>query len=390
MKLSLICGGYPPDLDGIGDYSWWLGKTLAGHNDIEKPLRVFTRNGPSAPLTEGVEVITFYDPQKPQTFYDLLRFFVADTTVREPPSSGPVTDWLILQYNPFSFGPRGFCPWVPWTLSRIKKARRTRVAVMFHETYVPNWPWKFALMFGWQWPIFRAVCQVADVAFVSTERWTPQVHRAAPSLAVHHLPVGSNIPLSETSRLEARRIAGLESDALVLGVFGGAHPSRRLDWIASAVCEAARRNMRRRVVLLYVGAQGEMIRQACPQVDMIDAGKLPAEEVGLRFRSMDAVISPFLDGMSTRRTSVISVLQNGVPVATTRSKWTDEIFLSKSLSGLLVSSAASAEEFAIETINWLEQVVVRGVPNAEVTAFYDRYFAWDHVAALLVKTLKLM
>jgi glycosyltransferase involved in cell wall biosynthesis len=373
----LISAGYPPDLDGIGDYTWWLAQMLAAQSEVEGPVRIFTALGPERTAAPGVEVFPFFDLSRPSSFANLL----SSPAIEE-------LDWLVLQYNPFSFGARGWCPSVPRTLARLRRLPGApKIAVMFHETVVPKWPWKFGVMYCWQQPIFQMVCRAADVAFVSTERWTLHARRAAPHLRVHHLSVGSNITLSETSSTDARQRIRLEKDALVFGVFGSAHVSRRLDWIAATLAAASHQWPERRVVLLYVGAQGGMLHRACPYAEIIDAGRLPAEEVGCRLRAMDAVISPFLDGMSTRRTSVISVLHHGVPVATTRSAWTEELFLTDAPIGLLLSTARSAGEFAAETLDWIARLPRGAVPNPGVSAFYERHFTWSAIASKMVNHL---
>ena len=377
MKVGLISSAYPPDLDGIGDYTWWMAKTLAAHRDVEAPVVVFTRIGSDHKTSPGVEVSPFFDAEHPRTFSNLPETL-----------EGRHLDWLILQYNPFGWGRRGYCPRVPSTLRKLRRSHGgLRLAVMFHETTVPLWPWKFTVMLMWQWPIFRSVCRAVDVAFVSTSRWAPQVTRMAPRLPVHRLPAGSNIPLCEISRAGARRKTGIDADALVLGVFGAAHVSRRLEWVAAAVAEAGRRRPGKRTILLYVGADGKEIRRLCPDADLIDAGPLPAEEVSVHLRAMDAVLSPFTDGMSTRRTSVISVLHHGVPVATTRTGWTDDLFLSDAPDLLLLSSAGSPEAFAAETAAWLEGMPLDGPPYSELTDFHDRHFSWQGIAGTMLRHL---
>ena len=378
MRLGLISGGYPPDLDGIGDHSWWLARTLAAQPGVESPVHVFTSAAPARTAAPGVEVLPIFDATRPASFRALLS---------SPAVAG--LDWLVLQYNPFSFGRRGYCPWVPQTLSRIRRLPNPpRLAVIFHETMVPPWPWNFAIMYCWQRPIFRALCRAADAAFVSTERWTPQVRRASPRLPVHHLPVGSNIPLSPDSYAEARRKLGIDDGALVLGLFGGAHLSRRLDWIGACLHEARWRRPSRRVVLLYVGPDGEAVRRVCKKADFIDAGLLDAGQVGGRLRAMDAMISPFVDGVSTRRGSVIAALQHGIPVATTRRAWTDRLFFEKTPRALLLSTAASAAAFASETMDWLDSLPRNTGADSECAAFYQQAFAWPLIARSLLRGLE--
>ncbi len=377
MKVGLISSGYAPDVDGIGDYTWWMAKTLAAHREVETPVAVFTRTGSDHKISAGVAVSPFFDARHPRTFSNLPETL-----------KGRNLDWLVLQYNPFGWGRRGYCPRVPSTLHKLRRSQAApRLAVMFHETTVPPWPWKFTVMLMWQWPILRSVCRAVDVAFVSTDRWVPQVKRVAPRLPVHVLPVGSNIPLCDISQEEARLKIGIESDALVLGVFGSAHMSRRLDWIAAAINEARRRRPERKTMLLYVGPDGEAIRRAVGDADLIDCGVLPSEEVGARLRAMDAAISPFIDGMSARRTSVISVLHHGIPVATTQVSWTEALFREATPAGLLVSKATSAETFAMETADWLDQLPAGEVPDSRVVEFHDENFSWPGIADTMVRHL---
>jgi glycosyltransferase involved in cell wall biosynthesis len=399
MRLGLISAGYPPDVNGIGDYTWWLAKTLGDEgielNDkngdtakppeakLKPPVVVLTRRGNDHLPSLGVEIVPFFDPEHPSTF-SLLPEIIE---TRNAQSESRI-DWLVLQYNPFAWGKRGFCPWVPSALHRLlQMPGGPRIAVMFHETVVPVWPWKFTVMSAWQWPIFRSVCRAAEIAFVSTDRWKPQVKRVAPHLPVHHLPVGSNVPFCCLSQVEARRQLGIEMDALVLGIFGSAHLSRRLDWIAATLKEATRRRPERRTALLYVGPQGNVVRRACTEADLIDLGPLPSENVGACLRAMDAAISPFIDGMSTRLTSVISVLHHGIPVATTRTSWTDDVFLKEIPPGLLLSSATSADTFATETVDWLDQLQRSGPWRPGVAAFHDKFFAWPLIASTMTQCL---
>jgi len=378
MRIGLISGAYPPDLDGIGDYTSCMARALVASSGVDSPVRVFTSVGKEREAAPGVEIHQTFDARQPSSFRELLRC----PAITE-------LDWLVLQYNPFSFGRRGFCPAVPKTLALLKRSQTTRLAVMFHETVVPSWPLKFAVMYCWQQPIFRTVCRLADAAFISTERWAPEVLRASPKLPLYHLPVGSNIPLCWLSRKQARQKLEIEQTALVLGVFGGAHVSRQLDWIAATVREASRRNAGRRTLLLYVGNDGRAIRGACPEAEIIDSGPVPGTEVGVRLRAMDAMISPFLDGVSTRRGSVIAALQHGLPVASTRASWTDRLFLGNIPFPLLLSAASSTRAFAIEASAWLEQL--ENLPQSsvqnEIVEFHARHFPWPSIAGALIQYL---
>lgn len=382
MRLGLISAAYPPNLDGIGDYTWWLARTLAKNDHVAKVV-VFTRDGIDHTESPRVELSQFYDPTHPPSFSRLPAAVQEETN-----KAGAPMDWVVVQYNPFSWGRRGFCPWVPSTLRRLCQTKgHPKLAVMFHETTTPKWPWRFLPMYAYQYPCFKAVCRLADVAFVSTMRWAPQVRRAASRLPVHHLPVGSNIPLSDITKKEARLELGINQDALILGVFGGAHVSRRLDWIGTTIHELQATRPGQRIILLYVGAEGTAIREAMGKVDLIDCGALPAEKVGVRLRAMDAALSPFVDGISTRRGSAMALLQHAIPIATTHTSWTDDSFSDQTPTALLLSSSTSARDFAADVISWLRRLPSGGRTDASLFAFFGRHFTWKGIADTMLQHL---
>jgi glycosyltransferase involved in cell wall biosynthesis len=364
-KVSLAAGGYPPDLDGIGDYAYWLARALAERPDVLQPVDVYTRTGDHAPA-EGVRIRPFFEFSRQSSFRNLLPL------VRED-----CPDWLVLQYNPFSWGARGWCSAVPWTLGKLKEIPRApKVAVMFHETTVPKWPWRFALMYAWQRPILRGVARQADRIFVSTKRWIPELVSAGAVAPMSLLPVGANIPRSSLSKEDARRLLGVQNDCLVLGVFGSAHPSRLLDWIAEAAEAVSQKNLD--LLVLHVGPEGEVMRRAMEALPFRSLGVKSAIEVADALRAMDCVVSPFIDGISSRRGSVIAALNNGIRVATTGRHWTDDCFLSASSDAVLVSTAHNKTTFAREVAEWAKPIdhrVARGVES-----WHDANFSWPIIA----------
>ncbi|GAT35365.1 glycosyltransferase [Terrimicrobium sacchariphilum] len=373
-RPTLVSAAYPPDLDGIGDYTWWLGGALS--RAIGDGIPVITRTGDHL-AQEGVKVHGVFDP------HDL-------SSVRKLPfcvNGG----WLVFQYNPFSWGRRGWCPAVPEALNSVKAVHpHLKLAVMFHETTVPRWPWKFALMRRWQRPVFRKICKLADVAFASSERYVRQIEKVGHPMSVVHLPVGSNVARSSLDREEACRAMRLPDDAILVGVFGSAHESRLLDWIGAAFAGVKENQPHAKV--LYVGPHGDAIARAVGDSSLvIDMGIQPSDRAGVCLSAMDLLLAPFNDGISTRRGSVIAAFQNGVPVATTLSKWTDSVFRSQAPAALLLSQATTAIDFARDTAEWatfLNNHSQKARYREDIQAFHDAVFSWDLIAKQLMEALQ--
>jgi len=54
---------------------------------------------------------------------------------------------------------------------------------------------------------------------------------------------------------------------------------------------------------------------------------LAGDDVGDHLMSADCILAPFVDGLSTRRGSVVAAFQHGIPVVSTSSIWTDHLLL---------------------------------------------------------------
>ena len=374
MRIGLLSAAFPPDFDGIGDYTYWLARALA-HSGVD--TSVWTSIGPERAKCENVEVKSFFDPNKPQSIKQLPALL----------AKGPALSWLVVEYNPFGFGRWGYCPWLIQMLRRIKKSTQTRVAVMFHETQVPNWPWKFWVMRRWQNRQLRALAKLADAIFVSTTRWIDEIKAVAPRAVCHHLPVGSNLPKSQLSWEAAREKLRISEDTLVVGMFGSSHPSRMTDWMSAAVRGAA--SVQDKLVVLYVGKDGKSFREVCAGFPFMDEGPLPAEAAADRMRAMDVLISPFIDGISTRRGSAIAGFQHGAAVASTWADHTDALLRHDAPSSLILAPRDDQKAFTDKINQWIVSKwknQQRG--REEMEAFFERSFAWPEIARNTLERLR--
>jgi glycosyltransferase involved in cell wall biosynthesis len=361
MRIALLSGAFPPQFDGIGDHSWWLSEALAeqGHS-----VTVFTSLPLERPQPANVEVQPCFEAAKSQTIKAILPLI----------RKGERFDWLIVQYNPFSFGSRGFAP----GLLAALRAVRIPIACIFHETFaMPLWPWQHIVMRLWQYPQFVALARIGRCHFPATERWSRQVRQwsKAPCIVA---PVGSNLPLCRITKLEARKRLGLRPDALILGVFGFAHQSKRTEWIGAA----ARRIYARfpQTEVLCIGQVGPSIRRICGQTPVHDHGFLPGPEVSLRLRAMDLFLAPINDGISGRRGSIVAALQHGLPICSTVRSYTDRFLKNLVSPAFSLVPPDNQERFCEEALRLAENAVQTPNFGQELIEFHDRHFAWSVIA----------
>ena len=380
MHLMLVSVVLPPNPDGIGDYTARLATQLAadGHD-----VTVVCCRG--AQPAEPIDNVTIAEELSPRGWRAVGRL---RGLIDELDSAGRRPDTIVLQFNPFSWGRWGFNPRLALTLQRIKRAwPGMPVAVMFHETFVPPLGAKFHAMRLWQLPGYRAVADLADARFFSIQRWAEQEAARRPDKPTSHLPVGSNLPRSALTREEARQPLGLTPDDFVAGVFGGAHPSRLVGHAAAAA--AATAGACPRLKLLVVGTAGpsvkEELRSLGCDMEIIDRGYQPAEATADAVAAMDVLLSPFVDGVSTRRGSAMAALQHGVPLLTTAGISTDDAFAAEGNHSLVMTEAEDKRAFAAAAVQLASDPPLRQQVGSRGRELYRRCFDWPVVASRLVE-----
>ncbi len=361
MKVHVIAPALPPALDGIGDHSARLAAGLAGAGHA---VTLLAPSGPADPVA-GVRVMPAFDPAQRRS----VRGLVAPAAADRP-------DWLVLQYNPFSYGRWGLNLSLPRAVAAIRRrSPGTRFALFAHEQFVPVHDWKHAVMTTWQRWQFRRLGRAADVIFSSIDLWAVGNRRRFPNVPVVHLPVGSNLPRVAISRAEARSRLGLAEGDAVLGVFGRTHNSRLMAPLTHAI--AAARAAGHRPVLLYLGPDvAAFAAAAAAGTRVIADGAMPAEELSRRLAAVDVFLSPFEDGVSTRRGSFLAALQHGLPTAGTLGAYSDPVFRQTAGRAALLGDAGDDHCLDANTVRLLGDAGLRGSVGAAAAELFERAFAW--------------
>jgi glycosyltransferase involved in cell wall biosynthesis len=297
---------------------------------------------------------------------------------RELPTEIARADAVVLQYNPFSYGRRGYAPWLPEALERLNsKQRRPIIAVMVHEPYMPLSGFRASVMGGWQRFQLAKVRRAADVTFVSIGPWVETVQRWGPKgQPVHHVPVGSTLPDMRTHRQEARSELGVSDRAIVLTAFGTSHPSRMPSYVgagARALHEAGHE-----VVLVNLGANAPMPEGVPETVRIESPGYLDAADLARRLSAADIFVAPFIDGVTSRRSTFVAALQHGLPVVATEGRLTDDLI--RRSGACRLTPVGSPERFARAVVELAEQPAERQMLGRSARLFYEHEFAWPVIA----------
>jgi glycosyltransferase involved in cell wall biosynthesis len=370
MRIDLVFPRLPPALDGIGDHTARLAEALSSRASV----RVLTAHSNPDPIPGVTVESVFSCPPR----YGVLE--LTSVVQNDPP------DWLFLQFNQFSYGRWGLNPFLPTVLYQIKdRCPEVRLAVMFHEDFMPATTWKNTVMSTWQRAQFWGLGRLADHVFFSIGPWVQQYRSWFPETPVDHLPVGSNIPRVSAEGEAVRRKLGIEDETVVLGVFGSLHESRLLSHIRGAA-RAVRDDTD--VLLLYVGPDGEDFEDAMRGLPVLNAGRLPAGDVSRRFHAMDVYLAPFVDGASTRRGSFLVGLQHGIPSISTHGPLTDSMLLDPDRDAFILAPVEDPETFRRSAAALCREPARRRTIGMNARRFYSEHFRWDVLADRLLDRLR--
>jgi glycosyltransferase involved in cell wall biosynthesis len=375
MRIDIVFPVLPPSLDGIGDHTAQMARILSASCQV----RILTAQADAAPIS-GVEVVPAFGVDRP---WQVQR--IVDAVAAQPP------DWLVVQFNQFSYGRWGLNPFLPIALRRIRReVPSVRIAWMAHEDFVPATSAKFSLMRLWQKPQFQALGSAADLVFFSIDPWVKAYGPWFPETPVHHNPIGSNMPYVPTDPAAIRAAHGIEDDVFVAGFFGTlrARQLGHIDAALHAMSDAAKEAGQASPALLYVGPDGPALQNALPAHNVVDAGRLPAEDVSRHLQAMDLQLTPFIDGVSTRRGSLMAGLQHGLPTLGTHGALTDAILADADGTALCLRPVEDADGFADAAVDLFLNETRRRRMGERGRQLYNEHFAFEVTVADMLRHMQ--
>lgn len=364
----ILTGEYPPALGGVSDYTRAIARALAAAGD---EVHVWAP-GAALRADDGIRTHGLPDVFGPRSLIFLSAQLAGD----------PRPKRILVQYVPHAFGMKGmnlpFCAW-------LAAHRRDEVWVMFHEVVFPwgrDRPWRHNVLGGVTRVMAGVVANRADRNFVSVPAWDGYLRSlvmGTPSIT--WLPIPSNIPgeVSPGALARARSTIARESGAHLVGHFGTYGSI-----LAPLLVEVFRRILAveqpRRLLLL--GRGGPAFAHAHFAGERVTApGSLPGEEIAALLAACDVVVQPFVDGVSSRRTSVMASLALGVPVVTNEGPLSDDVWRNSRAVALATEPTAGAIAAATEAL--LSDLPAARELGARGKALYDRDFSLQHTIEIL-------
>lgn len=305
MKIAFLVNRFPPLSDGIGDYTYFLSRKLLerGHN-----ISVFCAAGNTLLLTQEQEykILPIIDKWTRAGFSRALN----ELKILNP-------DVLILQYEPFSFGMKGFPVFLPQILRTCKKYCK-KTLIFFHEPFIRRkfFPISWFFRFCVQRKVAGALCKLADIICTSIDLYKlflGQVTKAK----VNIIPVGANIIYwdrkNNIGRNELRKKI-TEREEIIISTFG----VRKHEMLIAMLDQLAEVNLKYKLVICGKVENERLFQQK--EKDVYLTGYLSATEIYQYLEASDLFILPDpVDqkgegGTSNKSGSLAAALAAGLPV----------------------------------------------------------------------------
>jgi glycosyltransferase involved in cell wall biosynthesis len=319
MKICLVSARFPPQRCGVGDYTYFIACALArvGHQ-IDVLTGIGVPDESLSPLPSNVRVHRLISTWGLNGLPKILK----SIRLLQP-------DSLLIQYAPTAFEHRGMTLGVNLLPSLVRIASNIQVGANCHELYaafddtlVGN------LRATWQRGAAMLIAWGSNYLSVVANEWENRLRRLGVRKQIHVIPVGSNIPaafISEEERMRIRNHLLGGTEGFLLAGFGAQH-----DRDVPAILYGLRQlKSAARTKLVWIGGgrpieehrlriQSAIVDNQLNESDIEWTGVLPHTEVSRLLSACDIAVLPFVDGVSTRRTSAVAALQHGLPLLTTR------------------------------------------------------------------------
>lgn len=368
--VVLVCPKIPPTRDGVGDYTYRLSVELARLADVT----IVTAAGQAASATH-CRVVTVEDwtPEGSAALWPVLK--------ASPPT------FINVQWVPFLWGRWGVNLGLPRLVRRLRRSGHTVVTTV-HEPYVPFDMLRRVPMGIVQRLELRSLIANSAKVAVTISPWTGMLQSRFSRRRddFFWLPVGSAIPrldLSDDERRGVRRQFGVD-DADVLVVVFNPRGAGKMMTSCSRAWETIRRAQPRTSLMLIGCDEGELAAGDFPVRDRVACtGYVDQARVSTLLSAADVCLTPYVDGVSSRRSSMMAVMEHGVPMVGTRGHLTDSPLFDD--SPLVLTDVGDEPAFIAAAARLTMDAEARRIQRCRLPAFYRDNFSWPLIASRLIE-----
>lgn len=298
------------------------------------------------------------------------------------------TGAILWQYVPHMYGRRGINTALPGVMRRFHGNRRQ--VVLAHEMW-SNLSWNPGLFLPavahrLQW---RRIQRHVDAIGVSTEAWLiNRLGLSAPFAGRFFLaPSASNIPRMPTAEnhpAQWRRERGIAPEKVLLAQFGAFAGGRQASWLISAWRATRAAGIDAGLVTLGGGLDLDVPDDW--RSDFHPLGYMTERDVSLALQAVDALLVDFVDGISERRSSLMTAFQHGVAVVGTNGESTGPSLRQAGIAEIVPATDPTA--FAAATARLMQNPGRRISLGTAAHAYYQKHLDWPVVMRRLRSRLE--
>ncbi len=370
-RWAILTGEYPPESGGVGDYTRLVARGLAEAGDA---VSVYAPVSKSEICDPGVTVHRLLG-FGPRALPKLDRMLSAE----------PKPDRILVQYVPHAFGYKAMnVPFAAWISARAR--RIAPVWAMFHEVAFP-FDWRsgtHAFLSGVTHGMARLVAGAAERVFVSIPAWGDLLNRICPRMKpAEWSPVPCTLDANpHPDAVDAAKRLFAAGGRLIghFGTFG----ENIAALLSPALADLLRRSPGVGVLLIGRGS-GEFRKRFLGDhpawAGRVSAtGALPADAVSAHLRACELLVQPFPDGISSRRTSAMAGLANGLPVVTNLGFLSEPLWTRGAVAAV---PTADPSALALLAVDLLADAVAREQLGRAALTLYRGTFALEHTLSKL-------
>lgn len=288
---------------------------------------------------------------------------------------------LLVQWVPHGYGYQSmnlpFC----WWLWRRAARRHDAVEVMVHEPYLAfgegNWKQSGAAV------VHRLMAMMllraARRIWMSIPAWEESLRPYAlgRTIPFQWLPVMSNIAVvDDPAGVSATRSRYVHSDGQLIGHFG-TYDRNITELLLKTVPALLDGGSHQAVLFMGRGSESareELLSQQPELTGRIYAtGMLASHQLSLHISACDVLLQPYIDGVSSRRTSVMVGLSHSMPIVTTSGRLTESLWAESEAVALAPAEDVGALVESVQRL--LSDETRRRRMSTAARALYEERFA---------------
>ena len=363
MKIIIISPAFPPDRDGVGDYTSVLADGLAEKNEV---IIVTSKlKGVKSESKNKFHVIREIDK-----WGGLDLFHILSICKNFSP------ELVIIQYVSFMYGRGGIN--LAFPLLSVLLRIRYSVFTMLHELFTPfGFSIKTFLMSLIQRLMLFFLIIGSDRIGVSIKVWERMLKRFFfwRRSNFKWIPVSSNIKI--VSKDSTFKIPVGFENRLILTFFGSFHYAKMVDYVIASLEFLIKKGYN--AGLIVIGQDETTISAHIKELPdylrerIFCTGYCSSEDVSRYLSITDIFLLPLIDGISSRRTTLMTALKHGVPVVSTNGFLTDDIFLQENFT--LLSPSTDKALFVANVVRMADDDTLRKNMGKRGKEAYEKYFS---------------